>query len=132
MADGLIDAICSDHTPVDDDAKLLPFGEAEPGVTGLELLLPLTLSWAERHRVPLVRALARMTCDAARIAGCEGGHLAPGQPADVCIFDPRQAWVVSPATLFSQGHHTPFANREVQGRVRWTVVGGRVVFEAAA
>jgi dihydroorotase len=50
----------------------------------------------------------------------------------VCVFDPSGTWVVSRSTLRSQGHHTPFANREVQGRVRWTVVGGRVVFEAAA
>jgi dihydroorotase len=130
VAEGLIDAICSDHTPVDDDAKLLPFGEAEPGVTGLELLLPLTLSWAERHRVPLARALARITSDAARIAGCEGGRLAVGAPADVCLFDPREAWIVSPATLRSQGHHTPFIRRELLGRVRYTLVGGRVVYAA--
>ncbi|MFZ9407262.1 MAG: dihydroorotase [Burkholderiaceae bacterium] len=129
LADGTIDAVCSDHTPVDDDAKLLPFGEAEPGVTGLELLLPLTLAWAERQRVPLVQALARVTGDAARIAGCEGGSIAPGQPADVCVFDPKQAWVVSPASLRSQGHHTPFIQREVLGRVRYTLVGGRVVHE---
>ncbi|MEY4863815.1 MAG: dihydroorotase, multifunctional complex type domain protein [Pseudomonadota bacterium] len=129
LADGTIDAVCSDHTPVDDDAKLLPFGEAEPGVTGLELLLPLTLAWAERHHVPLVQALARITVDAARIAGCEGGSIAPGQPADLCVFDPKQAWVVSPVSLRSQGHHTPFIEREVLGRVRYTLVGGRVVHE---
>lgn len=129
LADGTIDAVCSDHTPVDDDAKLLPFGEAEPGVTGLELLLPLTLAWAERHQVPLVKALARITVDAARIAGCEGGSIAPGQPADLCVFDPKQAWVVSPVSLRSQGHHTPFIEREVLGRVRYTLVGGRVVHE---
>ena len=129
LADGTIDAVCSDHTPVDDDAKLLPFGEAEPGVTGLELLLPLTLSWAERQGVPLVKALSRLTIDAARIAGCEGGRLAAGEPADLCVFDPKRAWVVSPASLRSQGHHTPFIQREVLGRVRYTLVGGRVVHE---
>jgi len=129
LADGTIDAVCSDHTPVDDDAKLLPFGEAEPGVTGLELLLPLTLSWAQRQGVPLVKALSRLTADAARIAGCEGGQLALGAPADLCIFDPGQAWVVSPSSLRSQGHHTPFIHREVLGRVRYTLVGGRVVHE---
>ncbi len=61
VADGTIDAICSDHTPVDDDAKLLPFSEAEPGVTGLELLLPLTLKWAQEADVPLASALARIS-----------------------------------------------------------------------
>ena len=128
LADGTIDAVCSDHTPVDDDAKLLPFGEAEPGVTGLELLLPLALSWAQRAGVPMTTAIARMTTDAARIAGCEGGSLAVGSIADICLFDPQAHWVVSPATLRSQGHHTPFAQRELQGRVRATLVGGRVAF----
>jgi dihydroorotase len=128
LADGTIDAVCSDHTPVDDDAKLLPFGEAEPGVTGLELLLPLALSWAQRAGVPMATVIARMTTDAARIAGCEGGSLAVGAIADVCLFDPQAHWVVSPATLRSQGHHTPFAQRELQGRVRATLVGGRVAF----
>jgi dihydroorotase len=128
LADGTIDAVCSDHTPVDDDAKLLPFGEAEPGVTGLELLLPLALAWAQRAGVPMATAIARMTTDAARIAGCDGGSLAVGSIADVCLFDPQAHWVVSPATLRSQGHHTPFAQRELQGRVRATLVGGRVAF----
>lgn len=126
LADGTIDAVCSDHTPIDDDAKLVPFGEAEPGVTGLELLLPLTLSWARRAGVPLSTALARLTRDPARVAGFEAGSLAPGAPADVCVFDPDAGWVVSAKTLLSQGHHTPFAGRELQGRVRMTVVGGRL------
>jgi dihydroorotase len=128
LADGTIDAVCSDHTPVDDEAKLLPFGEAEPGVTGLELLLPLALSWAQRAGVPMATVIARMTTDAARIAGCEGGSLSIGAIADICLFDPQAHWVVSPATLRSQGHHTPFAQRELQGRVRATLVGGRVAF----
>jgi dihydroorotase len=129
LADGTIDAVCSDHSPIDDDAKLVPFGEAEPGVTGLELLLPLTLSWARRAGVPLATALSRLTRDPARIAGCEAGSLAPGAPADVCVFDPDAGWVVSAKTLLSQGHHTPFAGHELQGRVRATLVGGRLAFE---
>jgi dihydroorotase len=129
LADGTIDAVCSDHTPVDDDAKLVPFGEAEPGVTALELLLPLVLSWAARSRVPLSTALSRLTCDPERIARCGGGSLAPGAPADVVLFDPTEPWVVSAATLVSQGRHTPFSGREVLGRVRTTLVGGRPAFE---
>jgi dihydroorotase len=129
LADGTIDAVCSDHTPVDDDAKLVPFGEAEPGVTALELLLPLVLSWAARSRVPLSTALSRLTCDPERIARCGGGSLAPGAPADVVLFDPTEPWVVSAATLVSQGRHTPFSGRELVGRVRSTLVGGRPAFE---
>jgi dihydroorotase len=128
LADGTLDAVCSDHTPVDDDAKLVPFGEAEPGVTGLELLLPLVLAWAARGGVPLITALSRITVDPERIARCGGGALTPGAPADLCLFDPEQPWVVGPATLLSQGHHTPFAGRELLGRVRATWVSGQQVF----
>jgi dihydroorotase len=129
VADGTIDAVCSDHTPVDDDAKLVPFGEAEPGVTGLELLLPLLLKWAERARVPLPQALGLVTSRPARIAGCDAGRLEVGATADLCLFDPQAAWVVSPQALKSQGHHTPFAGRELQGRVRAAMVRGRIAFE---
>jgi dihydroorotase len=129
LADGTLDAVCSDHTPVDDDAKLVPFSEAEPGVTGLELLLPLTLAWARRSGVRLPVALARLTCAPESIAACGGGALAVGAPADVCLFDPEEHWVVSRDTLVSQGHYTPFAGRELVGRVRATIVGGRPAYE---
>lgn len=129
LADGTIDAVCSDHTPVDDDAKQVPFSEAEPGVTGVELLLPLALAWARRAGVALPVALARLTCAPEAIAACGGGALAVGAPADVCLFDPDEHWVVSRQSLVSQGHHTPFAGREVVGRVRATIVGGRPAFE---
>jgi dihydroorotase len=129
LADGTIDAVCSDHTPVDDDSKLVPFGESEPGVTGLELLLPLLLGWSERARLPLAKALALVTTRPAAIAGCGTGSLEVGATADLCLFDPTAGWVVSPKTLQSQGHHTPFAGREVQGRVRVALVHGRVAFE---
>jgi dihydroorotase len=129
IADGTIDAVCSDHTPVDDDAKLVPFGEAEPGVTGLELLLPLVLKWAERAKVALPQALGLVTSRPAAVAGFEAGRLAVGAPADLCVFDPQAHWVVSPQTLRSQGHHTPFAGRELQGRVRASLVRGRIAYE---
>lgn len=130
LADGTIDAICSDHTPVDDDGKQLPFGEAEPGATGLELLLPLTLKWAAGENVALPVALARITAHPAAILGIDAGHLAVGQPADVCIFDPGADWIVEAKALKSQGKNTPFLGLEVPGRVRATLVGGQVVYEA--
>lgn len=129
VADGTIDAVCSDHTPVDDDAKLVPFGEAEPGVTGLELLLPLVLGWAGRAGLGLPQALGLITSRPALVAGCDAGRLAPGATADLCLFDPGAGWIVSRQTLQSQGHHTPFAGRELQGRVRAVLVRGRVAFE---
>ncbi len=131
LADGTIDLICSDHTPVDDDAKQLPFAEAEPGATGLELLLPLTLKWAQEDGLPLVKALARITAEPARALGLAAGHLRIGADADVCVFDPDARWIVEPAALRSQGKNTPFLGVELAGRVRYTLVGGQIVHEAA-
>ncbi len=137
LADGTIDAICSDHTPVDDDEKLLPFGEASPGATGLELLLSLTLKWAEeaggRRDGPsaLARALAKVTSDAARVAGLPCGQLGVGSAADLCLFDPAARWTVAASALASQGKHTPFLGYELSGQVRATIVDGHVAFERA-
>ncbi len=128
LADGSIDALCSDHTPVDDDAKQLPFSEAEAGATGLELLLPLALKWAAEMKLPLVNALARVTSAPARIMGLPAGTLSPGAAADVCIFDPDAAFVVSRDGLRSQGKNTPFLGRELKGRVRYTLIGGNLAF----
>ena len=129
VADGRINAICSDHTPVDDDAKQAPFSESEPGTTGLELLLPLTLKWAAEHKLPLIDALARITSDAARIAGiAKGGHLSVGARADICIFDPDAHQLVSRNTLKSQGKNTPFLGLELPGRVHHTLVEGTPMF----
>jgi dihydroorotase len=126
--DGTIDAICSDHAPVDDDAKQLPFAEAEAGATGLELLLPLTLKWASAEKLDLVRALAKITAEAARILGLEAGHIAVGQRADVCIFDPGESWLVDRTTLRSLGKNTPFIGMDMIGKVHYTLVEGHVVY----
>jgi dihydroorotase len=130
LADGTIDVICSDHTPVDDDAKQLPFAESEPGATGLELLLPLTLKWAGEAKVALPVALSRITADPARVLGIDAGHLAVGAAADVCIFDPDAWWTVDRRSLRSQGKNTPFLGLELAGRVRFTLVSGHVVHES--
>lgn len=133
VLDGTIDAVCSDHTPVDDDEKLLPFGEASPGATGLELLLSLALKWADEcvsnPEQRLLKALAKVTSDPARVAGLPGGTLAVGAPADVCLFDPAARWKVEAKSLASQGKHTPLLGYELAGQVRATVVSGHVAFE---
>ncbi len=129
VADGTVDIVCSDHAPVDDDAKQVPFGEAEPGATGLELLLPLTLKWANEDKVPLVDALARITSAPAQLMERDAGTLAPGAEADLCIFDPTAWWTVERSALRSQGKNTPFLGLEVPGRVRYTLVAGQVVHE---
>jgi dihydroorotase len=128
LLDGTIDAICSNHSPVDDDAKQLPFAEAEAGATGLELLLPLVLKWAKAQRVPLLDALARITISPAQLLGQKMGHLSVGAHADICIFDPEALWIVEPAALKSQGKNTPFNGYEMQGRVRYTLLDGQIVY----
>ncbi len=131
LADGTIDCVCSDHTPVDEDQKQMPFSEAEPGATGLELLLPLALKWGAQQRLPLGKVLARVTSDPARVLGVQSGRLQPGAPADVIVFDPDAAWRVTPDALRSQGKNTPYIGYELTGRVRYTLVAGNVVFEQA-
>jgi dihydroorotase len=130
LADGTIDAICSDHAPVDEDAKQLPFAESEPGATGLELLLPLALKWASETRLTLPEALACVTSKPAAILGVPAGEIAAGGEADLCVFDPDEHVRITADFLRSQGKNTPFMGYELPGRVRYTVVGGRIVYEA--
>ena len=133
LLDGTVDAICSDHTPVDDDEKLLPFGEAPPGATGLELLLSLALKWADecvdKSAQPLAKAIAKITVDAARVVGLPSGQLSVGSVADICLFDPAVRWTVEAKALASQGKHTPFLGYELAGQVRATIIAGHVAFE---
>ncbi|MGJ7487674.1 dihydroorotase [Variovorax sp. LT2P21] len=131
LADGTLDVLVSDHTPVDADAKTLPFAESEPGATGLELLLPLALQWGERSGAGLARALEVVTSAPAKLIGAPGvGALSAGAAADVCVIDPAIEWQVDADALRSQGKHTPFIGYAMQGRARFTLVGGRVVHEA--
>ena len=128
LADGTIDLICSDHTPVDEDAKQMPFSESEVGATGLELLLPLTLKWAAEAKVPMAKALAKVTSDAARVLGVKSGRIEVGAPADLALFDADAPFHVVPAALKSQGKNTPFMGYELAGLVRYTLVDGNVVY----
>ncbi len=130
LAEGVIDAACSDHTPMDDDAKLLPFAEAEPGATGLELLLPLVLQWGRESGLGLAATLATVTAKPARVLGVAAGSLQDGAPADVCLFDPSRPWIVKRETLASQGKNTPFLGLELTGKVVRTLVAGRTVHAA--
>ncbi len=128
LKDGVIDAICSDHAPVDDDAKEKPFQESEPGATGVELLLPLVLKWASETGMPLAQALAKVTARPAGILGVEGGVLAVDGPADLCVFDPQAHWTVSPGTLLSLGKNSPYLGMELQGKVRYAIIDGHLDF----
>jgi len=139
LADGTLDALVSDHTPVGSDEKDLPFAESEPGATGLELLLALSCKWAQDDAVPLALALARVTHGAAHVLGASVGPLATslgrlqvGGLADICVLDPQDAWRVQASALRSQSKHTPFDGYELPARVRATLVGGRVAFQRNA
>jgi dihydroorotase len=140
LQEGVIDALVSDHNPVEADAKNMPFGEAEPGATGLELLLSVALKWAQQHKLSTVEALARITIAPSKVLGnslgtlsASVGHLSVGGAADVCVFDPAAEWSVQPEALRSQGKHTPFAHDMggslMLGRVRATLVSGQVAYE---
>lgn len=130
LADGTIDAICSDHTPVDDDEKALPFAEASAGATGLELLLSLAVKWSDDSRgaISLAQAIAKITCDPAALVGLACGQLKVGAAADICIFDPAARWTVKADALVSQGKHTPFIGYELPALVKATIVDGRVAY----
>ncbi len=141
LADGTLDALTSDHNPVADDMKQLPFGEAEPGATGLELLLSLALRWGRDSGLPLTTAISRVTHDPVRVLGdalgslaSSAGRLVEGGVADVCVFDPAAEWTVSASALASQGKHTPFSfaatGMALPGRVCATLVAGTIAYEA--
>jgi dihydroorotase len=143
LADGTLDALVSDHMPVSEDEKMLPFAEATPGATGLELLLSLALKWAEDAGQTMSRALAVVSNEPVRVLGdalgslsASAGRLVEGGVADVCVFDAQARWAVAPDRLLSQGKHTPFAAEisgfELPGRVRYTLVAGHIAHEAAA
>jgi dihydroorotase len=139
LADGTIDALVSDHTPVGEDAKHLPFAEAQPGATGLELLLGSALKWGEATKLGLVRTLAAVTSRPAAVLARSLGASAPppgglveGALADLCVFAPDESWTVDGTTLASRSHHTPFARHEMPGRVRCTFVAGALAYGAVA
>lgn len=127
LEDGTIDAMCSDHTPVDEDGKQVPFAEAAPGATGLETLLSLALRAGEGRS--LAQALVPVTTGPSRALGLPVPTLAPGAAADLCIFDPDLWWKPLPAALVSSGKSTPFADYELRGRTVHTIIGGRPVFD---
>lgn len=129
---GAVAAICSDHQPHEPDAKLAPFADSEPGISGLETLLPLTLRLIDDGLLSLSDAIGLLTYKPAAILGVDTGHLGVGATADICIFDPDLHWTLTREQMQSRGHNTPFIGWELRGRVIHTLVGGRVVYELAA
>jgi dihydroorotase len=130
LADGTIDAIATDHAPHPTEAKERPFEEAPPGMLGLETALALTLGELVAPRVlDLQTALARLSWGPAAIAGLvdHGGPVVAGSVANLCVFDPEETWTVVPTSLASRARNTPYAGRELRGRVRHTILRGEPV-----
>ena len=128
LKDGTIDAIASDHTPQDQESKRLPFASAEPGIVGLETLLPLSLELYHNGSLTLLQVMGALSRRPAEILRLPGGRLKPGAPADLTIFDLDRPWRVDVAALHSKCKNAPYDGRPVQGKVTRTVVGGRSVF----
>jgi dihydroorotase len=131
VADGIITAISSDHQPHEPDAKQRPFPETEPGISGLETLLGLTLRLVEEGVMDLPTALSRVTSGPADILGLPFGRLGLGSPADVCVFDLGGRWTLDALRMHSDGHNTPFDGWDVPGRIGCTIFNGRVVYRAS-
>ncbi len=128
LADGTIDAIASDHTPLDPDDKSLPFAQASAGGTGLATLLAVTLAQCHGGSLGLAEALALLTCRPAAILGSAAGTLAAGAPGDLCLFQPERIWQVTAGKLPGKAQNTPFDGRALEGRVIGTWKAGRRVF----
>lgn len=149
LASGVIDALVSDHNPVEGDLKALPFAQAEPGATGVELLLSLALKWGSQQKLSLIDTLRVVTSGPAKLLRQTqnfteampslsapnvggAGELKISGVADICIFDPESTWMVQPKSLCSQGKFTPFdfelSGAAMVGSVKWTIVGGHLVY----
>jgi dihydroorotase len=128
LQNGTIQAICSDHQPHEPDAKMGPFPSTEPGISGLDTLLPLSLRLVDEKILTLPELIRRLTVEPANILGLPCGTLGVGAAADICVFDPEQTWLLDAKNLRSQGHNTPFAGWEMKGRVTHTLLDGRRVY----
>jgi dihydroorotase len=128
LQQGTLSAMCSDHQPHEPDAKLGPFPATEPGISGLDSLLPLGLQLVDEQAIELSKLIHRLTAGPAKILGLPYGTLALGATADICIFHPELAWQLDTGTMQSRGHNTPFMGREFKGRVTHTLLAGNPVY----
>ncbi len=129
IADGTIDCIATDHAPHHRDAKERAFDEAPNGIIGLETALSLALRELVRPGViDLATLIERMSCAPARLWHLPGGTLRKGSAGDVVIFDPAAEWTVRAEEIRSRSRNTPWLGESMPGVVRWTTVGGRIVF----
>lgn len=128
VVNGTIDAICSDHQPHNIDAKQAPFASTEAGISSLETLLPLCLRLSHQTQITLDALINKVTNAPAKILGIDAGTLSPGASADLCIFDKDEDWQLLDTSIYSHGKNTPFLGWNFQGRVKHTIVNGKVLF----
>ena len=128
VRDSVIEIICSDHCPQTADAELLPFAQSEPGIAGIESLLPLLLELVRNRRLSLQRAISAVTAAPAQLLQDERGQIAEGAAADLCVVDPELSWQLQSDQWFSSGRNSPFEGRQLKGRVTHTLVGGELVY----
>ena len=128
IVDGTIDAICSDHSPVNEDNKLKPFAESEHGASSVELLMPMIFKLSEEYKIDLSLLIDKITYQPANILEINKGNLSVNSDADICIFDPSYLWEVNSKTLISEGKNTPFMNQNLTGKVSSTIFNGNIVF----
>ena len=129
LKDGTLDVIASDHSPHDQESKRIPFSQAEPGIVGVETMLPLALELYHDGHLPLLDLLAKMTCNPARLLGLPLGTLGIGKPADLVVFDPERPLRLNVKNGVGKSKNSPYEGRPVQGQVRITIVDGRIVHQ---
>lgn len=133
LAEGVIDVVATDHAPHHYEEKEREFDDAPFGVVGLETALGVALTeMVDGGLLDLPGLVDRMSCAPARVMGLECGTLAPGAPADVVVFDPGERWTVDPDAFVSKSRNTPFAGRELRGRVHRTLVDGETRYRSGA
>ena len=131
VALGQIQAICSDHQPHERDAKLAAFSDAEPGISGLETLLPLGLKLVDEGVIDIHTLISSLSSGPASVLGINAGSLSPGNKADICIFDPASEYLLDSSKFLSKGHNTPFQNWSLRGQVSHTIQHGRLVYSGS-
>ncbi len=128
VTNNTIDAICSDHQPHNVDAKQAPFASTEAGISSLETLLPLCLRLSQQTSLNISDVIRKITCSPAKLLGLNAGTLSVGADADICIFDHNEDWQLNADTIYSHGKNTPFLGWNFQGKVKYTLINGRLLF----
>ncbi|THF78095.1 MAG: dihydroorotase, partial [Sulfitobacter sp. SK025] len=131
VASGLIDIICSMHTPQDEESKRLPFEEAASGAVGLETLLPAALRLVHSEMMDIATLWRALSFNPAQRLGLPGGRLSTGAPADLVLFDSDAPFVMDRETLRSKSRNTPYDGSRMQGKVLETYVSGTCIYKAS-